>query len=438
MNFSKIIGAVSVVTVRARDKEISVITSIVRRLKMNERQRSPPERLKALEDWLQKTNTTLSQVNGQRKYGGPPPDWTGPAPGAGCEIFLCQLPREVYEDTLIPLCQSAGPLYEFRLMMNFSGQNRGFAYAKYATAGAARSAIRILHRCTLPCGTSLVVRLSTEKHQLVLEGLPGSLERVALMKVLEELGEGLVGLKLKTALVGTQRDKQTTALATYSSHHAASMVKKVVVQAFKKQFGVTLAVSWTSSTALPTSPDRYDKRGTSPMRRGGKSHSKPPRMSPPSLCIPPPQTTLPSSPPGLPSSPQGYLPPPVPLLQSFSPPPLRPDFGGPVGGLQEYGPMEAPGGGNPVFFLRWLCESMGLGAPHYELQQQYTCAEGYQHFLWNVAIPGLAVPVFPVVAHIQPDPEAAAAAGGVGGLMRQAQCVAAMELLQKLLQPPQV
>lgn len=34
--------------------------------------KSPPERLKALEDWLQKTNTTLIQVNGQRKYGGPP------------------------------------------------------------------------------------------------------------------------------------------------------------------------------------------------------------------------------------------------------------------------------------------------------------------------------------------------------------------------------
>ncbi|XP_076148826.1 dead end protein 1 [Alosa pseudoharengus] len=392
------------------------------------------ERLKALEDWLQKTKTTLTQVNGQRKYGGPPPDWTGPAPGAGCEIFLCQLPREVYEDTLIPLCQSAGPLYEFRLMMNFSGQNRGFAYAKYATSGAARSAIRILHRCTLPCGTSLVVRLSTEKHQLVLEGLPGGLERPALMKVLEELGEGLVGLKLKTALVGPQRDRQTTALATYSSHHAASMVKKVVVQAFKKQFGVTLAVSWTSSTALPTSPDRYDKRGTSPLRRGGKSPPKPPRMSPPSLSMPPSQMTLPNSPPGLPPSPQSFLPPPVPLLQGFSPTVgVRPDLGGPMGVLQEHSPVEAQGGGNPVFFLRWLCESMGLGAPHYELLQQYTCAEGYQHFLWKVAIPGLAVPAFPVVAHVQPDPEA-----GVGGLMRQAQCVAAMELLQNLLNPPQV
>ncbi|XP_012686710.2 dead end protein 1 [Clupea harengus] len=411
---------------------------------MSEHQRSPPERLKALEDWLQTTNTRLAQVNGQRKYGGPPPDWSGPAPGAGCEVFLCQLPREVFEDTLVPLCQSAGPLYEFRLMMNFSGQNRGFAYAKYSTPPAARAAIRILHRSTLPCGASLVVRLSTEKHQLVLEGLPGGLERPALMAVLEELGEGLVGLKLKTAVVGAQQERQTTALATYSSHHTASMVKKVVVQAFKKQFGVALTVSWTSSTALPTSPDRYDKHGTSPPRRSGKS-TKPPRLSLPSLPLPPQtpvppryNTPLPNRPPvlfpNLSPLPQGLLPPSLPLIQGFpTAVGVGADFGG-AAGLQGGGPTEAPQwGGNPVFFLRWLCETMGLGAPHYELMQQYTCADGYQHFQWKVSIPGLAVPAFPVTAHIQADPEV-----GVSGLMRQAQCAAAMEMLQNVLNPPQV
>lgn len=219
------------------------------------------------------------------------------------------------------------------------------------------------------------------------------------------------------------------------------------ISAFKKQFGVTLAVSWTSSTSLPTSPDRYDKHGTSPPRRSGKSPPKPPRLLPASLSLPPPpppETTLPNSPPGLhlnlPPSPQSFLrPPSAPRIQGFSlAVGARPDFEGPVAGMQEPGPMEAFGGlpqwgGNPIVFLRWLCESMGLGAPHYELMQQYTCAEGYQHFLWKVAIPGLAVPAFPVVAHVQSDPEA-----GVGGLMRQAQCAAATELLQSLLSPPQV
>lgn len=32
-----------------------------------------PQKLKSLEQWLQETNTTLTQINGQRKYGAPPP-----------------------------------------------------------------------------------------------------------------------------------------------------------------------------------------------------------------------------------------------------------------------------------------------------------------------------------------------------------------------------
>lgn len=44
-----------------------------------------PERLKALEMWLQETDVKLTQVNGQRKYGGPPDgmyDWNQMAYGA--------------------------------------------------------------------------------------------------------------------------------------------------------------------------------------------------------------------------------------------------------------------------------------------------------------------------------------------------------------------
>lgn len=43
--------------------------------------------------------------NGQRKYGGPPPDWNGPPPERGCEIFIGKLPRDLFEDELIPLCE---------------------------------------------------------------------------------------------------------------------------------------------------------------------------------------------------------------------------------------------------------------------------------------------------------------------------------------------
>ena len=35
---------------------------------------------------LEKTGYTLDITSGQRKYGGPPPNWEGPAPGTGSEV----------------------------------------------------------------------------------------------------------------------------------------------------------------------------------------------------------------------------------------------------------------------------------------------------------------------------------------------------------------
>lgn len=47
----------------------------------------------------------LVQENGQRRYGGPPPDWDGPPPERGSEIFVGKLPRDLFEDELVPLCE---------------------------------------------------------------------------------------------------------------------------------------------------------------------------------------------------------------------------------------------------------------------------------------------------------------------------------------------
>ncbi len=45
------------------------------------------------------------QENGQRRYGGPPPGWEGPPPERGSEIFVGKLPRDLFEDELVPLCE---------------------------------------------------------------------------------------------------------------------------------------------------------------------------------------------------------------------------------------------------------------------------------------------------------------------------------------------
>lgn len=70
-------------------------------------------------------------------------------------------------------------------MMNFSGQNRGFAYAKYGSQVTAAKAIQLLHGHVIEPGVSLCVRPSTEKRQLCIGGLPLTTRHADLLQVLQ-------------------------------------------------------------------------------------------------------------------------------------------------------------------------------------------------------------------------------------------------------------
>lgn len=55
--------------------------------------------------WLLTISPLCLQENGQRRYGGPPPGWEGPPPERGSEIFVGKLPRDLFEDELVPHCE---------------------------------------------------------------------------------------------------------------------------------------------------------------------------------------------------------------------------------------------------------------------------------------------------------------------------------------------
>lgn len=67
-----------------------------------------PSRSQSLQLQSLLISIVLLQENGQRKYGGPPPNWTGATPGKGCEIFVGKLPRDLYEDELVPVLEKCG------------------------------------------------------------------------------------------------------------------------------------------------------------------------------------------------------------------------------------------------------------------------------------------------------------------------------------------
>ncbi|XP_066523014.1 dead end protein 1 [Hoplias malabaricus] len=338
-----------------------------------------PENLRSLLEWQRKTSITLTQVNGQRIYGGPPPGWKGPAPGLGCEVFISKIPRNVYEDRLIPLFQHVAPLYEFRLMMNFSGQNRGFAYAKYGDAESATAAIQNLDHYPLMEGVRLMVRKSTEKRQLCLGELPSGLGRDKLLVMMRLLSDEVEDVTLKTL---GPKGKDVYAVVTYSSHYAASMAKKVVAEAFKRQFGVCISVQWMFSSPRTKQEERREEISLSP----------PVLKATPKHCLPPPrfQNTQHTQ------NCRRPLPHPSPSPQNTQ------LFSRAVGGpAPQTGKWNVPlttksddlRSHDAVGQLQWLCEMHGIGVPFYDVRYHHTGKDGFLHFTYRVVFPRLLAPL---------------------------------------------
>ncbi|KAE8277492.1 Heterogeneous nuclear ribonucleoprotein R [Larimichthys crocea] len=135
-------------TYRQREKQGS---------KVQESTKGPDEaKIKAL---LERTGYTLDVTTGQRKYGGPPPEdvFKGTQPGIGTEVFVGKIPRDLYEDELVPLFESAGPIWDLRLMMDpLSGQNRGYAFITYCNKDDAQKAVKLCDNHEIRPGKYLV------------------------------------------------------------------------------------------------------------------------------------------------------------------------------------------------------------------------------------------------------------------------------------------
>ncbi|NXA07578.1 DND1 protein, partial [Sapayoa aenigma] len=223
----------------------------------------------ALLTWERETGIKLVQINGQRRYGGPPPGmsgerlgcgapaapqvsprapcgcvsagWVGGPPPAGTEVYIGKLPQDMYENTLIPLFQSVGKLYEFRLMMTFSGLNRGFAYAKYSSQSGARNAIATLNKFQVRQGCAIVVCRSTQKRELSLDGLAASVSQGELEATLQQATEGILSV---TVYASPRRRQAKLAVLKYSSHQAAALAKKALMEGNLRLGGSGTKVEW--------------------------------------------------------------------------------------------------------------------------------------------------------------------------------------------------
>lgn len=169
-----------------------------------------------------KTGYEIVQKHGQRIYGGPPPGWNGSQPNKGTEIYCYRIPRDCFEDELVPVFSSVGKIYELRLMIEFSGTNRSYCYVRYTTQEEAREAIKKLNNYHVRPGYPLAVTRSVDNRKLSIKTMP-SLEKETEKDVINELSSIVEGVEI------VKYQARGWIEVEFSSHRLAALARRQLV-----------------------------------------------------------------------------------------------------------------------------------------------------------------------------------------------------------------
>uniref|UniRef100_A0A2A4JHP7 RRM domain-containing protein n=1 Tax=Heliothis virescens TaxID=7102 RepID=A0A2A4JHP7_HELVI len=202
----------------------------------------PQSMTRKLLDLMQETGYPLVQHNGQRKFG-PPPTWVGPAPPKGCEVFIGKLPREIFEDELVPVFAKMGKIYEMRLMMDFSGSNRGYAFVTYTNKADASRAVRELNGFEIRPRRHIGVVKSVDNCRLFVGNIPKTKTKEEVLAELSKRVGGIVDLILYKNCYD-KRLNRGFAFVEFTSHRAAAMARRALVPGCVKIWDQELMVDW--------------------------------------------------------------------------------------------------------------------------------------------------------------------------------------------------
>ncbi|XP_012282919.1 RNA-binding protein 47-like [Orussus abietinus] len=190
---------------------------------------------------------TMTQVNGQRKLG-PPPGWTGPPPGPDCEVFVGKIPRTLYEHEIYPIFQAVGDIYEIRLMMDFSGANRGYCFVMFSNREHAKRAIRELDNFEIRPGRRIGVVASINNCRLCLGQLPGNVETETVVKEVYSITDEVA----KVAVYRNSNGQARYALISYRTHRGAAMARRRLVPDRGCLIkGAEVSIDWAHPDMMP-------------------------------------------------------------------------------------------------------------------------------------------------------------------------------------------
>lgn len=184
-----------------------------------------------------------TQENGQRRLTAPEVVCDQRQRIKGAEVFLGRLPRDCYEDELMPLLEQIGRLLELRLMLDFSGSTRGYAFALYENPRIARQACEQLDGYEIRPGHRIGVVKSMDNCRLFFGGVPKTKTKPEFMAELTKILDGITDIYLYPSAHDRSLNRGFI-FVEFRDHRAAAMARRKLIPGKVMLWDHEIAVDW--------------------------------------------------------------------------------------------------------------------------------------------------------------------------------------------------
>ncbi|KAE9556297.1 hypothetical protein FO519_000480 [Halicephalobus sp. NKZ332] len=201
---------------------------------------------------INRTNYMMEVTVGQRKYHCPPECITDNT-GGDHELYIGQIPRDVYEDQLIPIFEDVGQIWDLRLMMDpVNGKTRGYAFLIYVNRAHALEAAKKFNGYEIQPGKMLKVNVSVANTRLFIGNIPKSKSKEEILDELKKHAEGVVDVIVYTNPDAADNKKNRGfCFVDFTDHKSASDAKRRVTIGKARPWNSDLVVDWAEQQEEP-------------------------------------------------------------------------------------------------------------------------------------------------------------------------------------------
>ena len=133
--------------------------------------------------------------------------------------------------------------FQMRLMMEFTGENRGFCFVTYTTRTDAGRAVREANGLEIRQGRPLGVTLSVDNNRLFIGGLPRQRRRDEILAEMQRLVDGVRDVIVYSDVRDKSRNRGF-AFVEFESHRDAAMARRRLIACGVQLWGLPLAIDW--------------------------------------------------------------------------------------------------------------------------------------------------------------------------------------------------